>query len=113
MTRRLFGRHRGDGDHPVRRAPVRRRADGGVVGQVLDALRRVLRVIRLASVRVEREAGISGAQLFLLHQLADEPAGSVNELAARMHADQSSVSVLVRLQQPDSKTRRHRNVPRD
>jgi len=84
-------------DHHPRPPVVRRRAaERRAVHEVLDAIRRILRAIRLASARVEREAGVSGAQLFLLHRLADAPAGSVNELAARVHADQSSVSVLVR-----------------
>jgi DNA-binding MarR family transcriptional regulator len=97
MTRRILPNSRGDLDHQprapdVRRGPRERRA----VYEVLDAIRRIVRAIRLASARIEHEAGVSGAQLFLLHHLADGPAGSVNELAARVHADQSSVSVLVR-----------------
>jgi DNA-binding MarR family transcriptional regulator len=62
----------------------------------LDAIRRIIRVLRLSSGRTERELGIGSAQLFVLQQLAAAPAGSVNELAERTHTHQSSVSVVVR-----------------
>jgi len=97
MTRRHFAKRRRDTDHRPPAPGVRGRADPRrAVHEVLDAIRRILRVIRLASARVERQTGVSAAQLILLHRLAERPAGSVNELAARVHADQSSVSVLVR-----------------
>jgi DNA-binding MarR family transcriptional regulator len=63
---------------------------------VLDALRRIVRDLRLSSREVEREAGVSGAQLFVLQALTDGRAASLNELAERTHTDQSSVSVVVR-----------------
>jgi DNA-binding MarR family transcriptional regulator len=62
----------------------------------LDAIRRIIRVLRLSSGRTERELGIGSAQLFVLQQLASAPAGSVNELAQRTYTHQSSVSVVVR-----------------
>ena len=62
----------------------------------LDAIRRIVRVLRQSSARTERELGLGGAQLFVLHQLAAGPAGSVNELAERTYTHQSSVSVVVR-----------------
>jgi hypothetical protein len=61
----------------------------------LDAIRRIVRVLRQSSARTERELGVGGAQLFVLHQLASAPAGSVNQLAARTYTHQSSVSVVV------------------
>jgi DNA-binding MarR family transcriptional regulator len=63
---------------------------------VLNALRRIVRDLRLGARDAERSAGISGAQLFVLQALADERASSLNELADRTHTDQSSVSVVVR-----------------
>ncbi len=45
--------------------------------------------------RAEREAGVSGAQLFVLQQLAQAPAQSLNDLAERTRTHQSSVSVVV------------------
>ena len=61
----------------------------------LNALRRFVRGLRLAAQGAERTLGISAAQLFVLQQLADEPAESMKDLAARTHTDQSSVSVVV------------------
>jgi DNA-binding MarR family transcriptional regulator len=62
----------------------------------MDALRRVVRDLRLSARGAERSAGISGAQLFVLQSLADESASSLNELADRTLTDQSSVSVVVK-----------------
>lgn len=62
---------------------------------VLDALRRITRELRLSSRAAEQELGVSGAQLFVLQQLATEGAESLNELAERTRTDQSSVSVVV------------------
>lgn len=63
---------------------------------VLDAVRRIIRVLRLSSRRIERDFGVSGAQLFVVQQLARAPARSINELAERTYTHQSSVSVVVR-----------------
>jgi len=61
----------------------------------VNALRHIVRAIRLSSHAAETRLGISGAQLFVLQQLAESPAASLNELAARTLTDQSSVSVVV------------------
>jgi DNA-binding MarR family transcriptional regulator len=63
--------------------------------RTLDAIRRIIRVLRRSTPQSERDVGIGGAQLFVLQQLADSPAGSVNELAERTYTHQSSVSVVV------------------
>jgi DNA-binding MarR family transcriptional regulator len=62
----------------------------------MDALRRIVRDLRLSARDAERGAGISGAQLFVLLMLAEQPAASLNELAERTLTDQSSVSVVVK-----------------
>jgi DNA-binding MarR family transcriptional regulator len=62
---------------------------------VMDSLRTLVRALRVSTRAVEREIGISGAQLFVLQQLADAPARSVNELAERTRTHQSSVSTVV------------------
>jgi DNA-binding MarR family transcriptional regulator len=62
----------------------------------MDALRRIVRGLRLTARDAERSAGISGAQLFVLQSLAEERASSLNDLADRTLTDQSSVSVVVR-----------------
>jgi DNA-binding MarR family transcriptional regulator len=62
----------------------------------MDSLRRIVRDLRLSARGAERAAGISGAQLFVLQALAEEPATSLNDLAERTLTDQSSVSVVVK-----------------
>jgi len=71
-----------------------RRADS--IRSVMNALRRVVRDLRLSARDAERSAGISGAQLFVLQSLVEEPASSLNVLADRTLTDQSSVSVVVK-----------------
>ena len=62
---------------------------------VMDSLRALVRALRISTRAVEKEIGISGAQLFVLQQLMDAPARSVNELADRTSTHQSSVSTVV------------------
>lgn len=64
--------------------------------EVLDAIRRLVRALRLTARAAERRFGLSGAQLFVLKTLSEGNAFSVNELAERTSTDQSSVSVVVR-----------------
>jgi DNA-binding MarR family transcriptional regulator len=54
-----------------------------------------VRSFRLSARAVEGRLGISAAQLFVLHQLAESDASSIDELAARTLTHQSSVSVVV------------------
>jgi len=61
----------------------------------MDSLRRIVRALRLADRGAERQMGLSGAQLFVLHKLEGSDAISLNELAERTHTHQSSVSVVV------------------
>jgi DNA-binding MarR family transcriptional regulator len=75
------------GSHASDRAAIRR---------ILDALRRVVRDLRLSARAAEGIAGVSGAQLFVLQALADAPASSLGALAERTLTDPSSVSVVVR-----------------
>jgi DNA-binding MarR family transcriptional regulator len=62
----------------------------------MNALRRIVRELRLSARVAEQKAGISGAQLFVLQALAGGSAASLNELADRTFTDQSSVSVVVK-----------------
>jgi DNA-binding MarR family transcriptional regulator len=59
------------------------------------ALRRIVRVLRLADREAESAHGLSAAQLFVLHSLFEAPATSLAELAGRVLTDQSSVSTVV------------------
>ena len=65
------------------------------VSAILDALRSIVRELRLASREAEQRVGVHGAQLHALRQLADGPSTSLTELAERTHTDISSVSVVV------------------
>ena len=80
----------------VTRRPPRERAGDRDVVDALDAIRRIIRVLRLSSRVAEREFGVSAAQVFVLQQLATAPVSSINELAERTYTHQSSVSVVVR-----------------
>jgi DNA-binding MarR family transcriptional regulator len=62
----------------------------------MNAVRSVVRALRINTRAIESKMGISLAQLFVLQQLADRPASSLNELADRTATHQSSVSVVVR-----------------
>ncbi len=70
-------------------------ADKSRVHGILDGLRRIVRDLRVSARDAERIAGISGAQLFVLHVLAEAPALSVGDLTRRTMTDQSSVSIVV------------------
>lgn len=63
--------------------------------RILDAIRRLVRHLRLADRAAQTSAGISGAQLFVLTELGKTGSLSLNDLAARTRTDQSSVSVVV------------------
>lgn len=65
------------------------------LNQLIDALRRITQAIRLSSSVVQDTLGITGAQLFVLQQIADSPRSSLREIAERTLTDQSSVSVVV------------------
>lgn len=62
----------------------------------MNAVRSIVRALRINTRAVELKMGISLAQLFVLQQLAERPADSLNELADRTATHQSSVSVVVR-----------------
>src|SRR5919202_3148500 len=62
---------------------------------VLDAVRRIVQALHESSRWAEKHLGLTGAQLFVLQILAEAPGLSLNELAARTHTHQSSVSTVV------------------
>jgi DNA-binding MarR family transcriptional regulator len=62
---------------------------------ILDSIRKIVQVLRVASRAAEKGVGLSGAQLFVLHHLSGHDALSLNELAERTLTHQSSVSVVV------------------
>lgn len=62
---------------------------------VLDGIRRIVQALRESSREAEKRAGLSGAQLFVLHALEESPGLSLNQLAERTRTHQSSVSAVV------------------
>lgn len=66
------------------------------ISRSMDAIRAVVRALRINTRAIELEIGISLAQLFVLQQVAERPATSLNDLAERTATHQSSVSVVVR-----------------
>ena len=72
-----------------------KRSSSSATTDVVNGVRRLDRGLRLAAREVERVTGMSAAQLFVLEQLALEPATSIGHLASRTHTDRSSVSVIV------------------
>ena len=80
------------GSHKSTAGAAARTRDGAAV---LDALRRIVRFLRIADREAEAAHGIGAAQRFVLAQLAAAPHASINELAARTLTDQSSVSTVV------------------
>jgi DNA-binding MarR family transcriptional regulator len=62
---------------------------------ILDAIRHIVRALRIASRSAEQSVGLSAAQLFVLQKLAEGDGISLGELARLTLTHQSSVSVIV------------------
>src|SRR5215208_2076678 len=65
------------------------------VSRAVNALRRMVRGLRSAAERVERDLRISAAQLFVLTELAQIPDQSIKDLAAVTMTTHSTVSQVV------------------
>jgi DNA-binding MarR family transcriptional regulator len=74
-----------------------------------EALRRIVRGLRVASRQVEDTAPISAAQLFVLQQLAETPGMSVRELADRTMTDRTSVAHVLELLEGEGYVARRRS----
>ena len=66
------------------------------IAEVMDGIRAVVRALRINTRAIEKQMGISLAQLWVLQILDQGPADSLNELALATATHQSSVSVVVR-----------------
>jgi len=64
--------------------------------EVLEQFRIIVKSIRRHYQDVERRAGVSGAQLWALAQVADSPGAKVGELARALAIHQSTASNLLR-----------------
>jgi len=71
-------------------------ADDHAIERSMNAVRSIVRALRINTRAIESQMGMSLAQLFVLQQLAERSANSLNELAERTATHQSSVSVVVR-----------------
>ena len=79
----------------------------------LDALRRIVRELRLANSGTEKSTGLSAAQLYVLAQVAGAPGASLSELATRTLTDRTSVAAVVdRLLTRELVARRRSDVDR-
>jgi DNA-binding MarR family transcriptional regulator len=65
------------------------------IDSALDAMRRIVRALRIAAQRTNDRSGISAAQLYVLQTLEASPAQSLSELAERTLTDRSSVADVV------------------
>lgn len=68
------------------------------IDTVVNGIRRIVRSLRMFSREVEKDYGISGAQLFVLQALGRGPAEqllTINDLAVRSFTHQSTVSEVV------------------
>ncbi len=62
---------------------------------VIEAIRSIIQTLRHSGRETEQKLGISSAQLYVMAELRDKPAMSINELADRTYTHQSSVSMIV------------------
>lgn len=76
-------------------APRTRVARRSEAGQAMDALRRIVRALRVGNAAMERGIGVSSAQLFALRQIARRPGQSLSDIAAATMTTQSSISEVV------------------
>ncbi len=65
------------------------------ISTAVNAFRRILRALRLASTETQAATGISAAQLFVLWALSDQRTASLSELAQQTLTDRSSVAAVV------------------
>src|SRR5688572_6178074 len=74
------------------RAPLDRKDD---VTACIDAIRRIVRALRVSAQRTQRRVGVSAAQLFVLAQLEPERELSLGDLADRTLTDRTSVAAVI------------------
>lgn len=88
----------GDAPHfhfPHRTPMTRASSNAAELSAAVDAVRRLIRGLRLAEHRTRTATGMSAAQLFVLDQLRDADGLSLTELAESTLTDRTSVSAVV------------------
>ena len=78
-----------------RALPSARTDDSGNVTLAIDAMRRIMRELRLSARKTEMSAGLSASQGFVLAVLAARDGMSVSEVARATMTDRSSVAAVV------------------
>ena len=66
------------------------------VHQVMTCINQIFKALRVSSSHLEKNLGLSAAQIIVLKMLSREPGLSINDLATRTTTHQSSVSVVVK-----------------
>ena len=94
---------------PARRPDPDAPVDGARVAAAVDAVRRLVRGLRLAEQRTRSATGLSAAQLFVLTALRDSSGASLSELAARTLTDRTSVRAVVERLESDGAVRTARD----
>ena len=64
-------------------------------GMALQNMRVVMRAAQRHSAQIEKQCGVSGAQLWVMQELLERPGLRMGELAARMSIHQTTASNLV------------------
>jgi DNA-binding MarR family transcriptional regulator len=77
--------------------------------RAVDAVRRLIRGLRLAEQRTRSATGLSAAQLFVLGGLRETSGVSLSELAERTLTDRTSVSAVVERLESDGAVRTERD----
>lgn len=67
----------------------------GGVADVMNAIRALVAALGRSARAVERDTGVTNAQLFVLRELAEHEPLSINDIAARAMTLQSTASLLV------------------
>ena len=75
---------------------VRDERDPAAPTRAMGALREVIRAFNVATKKLERDHGLSGAQLETLEILDGNPGLSASDVALRSGTDQSTASVVVK-----------------
>jgi DNA-binding MarR family transcriptional regulator len=90
--------------------PARPTGETAELSAAVDAVRRLIRGLRLAEQRTRTTTGLSAAQLFVLGQLRDADGVSLTELAERTLTDRTSVSAVVERLERDGSVRSERDA---
>ena len=89
----------------TRNTPRAARRTASDLASAVDAVRRLVRGLRLAEQRTLSATGLSAAQLFVLSALRDAPGASLSDLAERTLTDRTSVSAVVARLESDGAVR--------